>query len=89
MYYNQEPNDNPMEYDTVSFRIDRDKKAQLDILAKSMDRDRSYILNQAVDDFIALHQHQIAQINEGIAAADAGDFATDHEMAEAAAKWRR
>lgn len=78
-----------MEYDTVSFRIERSKKAQLDVLAKSMDRDRSYLLNQAVDDFIALHQQQIAHIKEGIAAADAGDFATDQEMAEAAAKWRR
>ncbi len=76
-------------YDTVSFRIERDKKAQLDVLAKSMDRDRSYLLNQAVDDFIALHRQQIAQIREGIAAADAGDFASDREMAEAAAKWRR
>jgi len=33
---------------TISFRIASEKVAQLDAIAKAMDRDRSYLLNEAV-----------------------------------------
>ena len=77
------------EFETVSFRIEKSKKAELDSLAKAMERDRSYILNQAVADFIAFNRWQIERIEQGMAAAEAGDFATEEEMAAAIAKWRR
>ena len=34
---------------TISFRIAPEKVAELDLIAKSMDRDRSYLLNEAVE----------------------------------------
>ena len=76
-----------MKYDTVSFRIDKTRKAELDAIAHAMERDRSYVLNRAVADFIELNKWQIQRIKEGIAAADAGDFASDEELAAAHAKW--
>jgi len=37
---------------TVSFRIAEDKVAALDAIAKTMDRDRSYLLNEAVENYL-------------------------------------
>ena len=37
---------------TISFRIDPQKVDELDGIAKSMDRDRSYLLNEAVDIYL-------------------------------------
>jgi predicted transcriptional regulator len=76
-------------HDTISFRIDRKRKAALDKLAKAMERDRSHLINQALADFIELHNWQIARIKAGLAAAEAGDYASDADIDKAMAKWRR
>ena len=65
---------------SVTFRLD-DKKVQiLDQLAESMDRDRSYLLNEAVDDFLDVQQWQLEGIDRAIADADAGKFASDDQV---------
>jgi predicted transcriptional regulator len=63
----------------VNFRLENDKIAALDRLAKSLDRDRSYLLTEAVDSYLELHQWQIEQIHEGIREADAGKL-IDHDV---------
>ncbi len=78
-----------MSFQTISFRIPKSKKTELDAIAASMDRDRSYVLNQAVAEYIELHRRQTERIKEGVAAAEAGDFATEDDLAAARAKWRR
>ena len=65
---------------SVTFRLDDDKLQVLDGLATTMDRDRSYLLNEAVENYIDLHQWQINEIRQAIAEADAGDFATNEEV---------
>jgi predicted transcriptional regulator len=65
--------------EAVNFRLENNKIAALDRLAKSLDRDRSYLLTEAVDNYLELHQWQIEQIQEGIRQADAGKL-IDHEM---------
>jgi predicted transcriptional regulator len=52
----------------------------LDKLAEVKDRDRSYLIKQAVADFIALHRWQIEEVERAIQEADAGKFATDDEV---------
>jgi predicted transcriptional regulator len=64
----------------VTFRLDDDKLQFIDGLAVTMDRDRSYLLNEAVDNYIDLHRWQINEIRQAIAEADAGEFATDEEV---------
>ncbi len=75
--------------ETVTFRVDSDKKDALDAIAAGQDRDRSYVLNQAIDAYIETHRWQIEHIEEGLRQADAGEFATDEEVAAAFAKWRK
>jgi len=70
-----------MTKETVTFRIDAEKRAILDRLAEKRDRDRSYLLNEAVDAYLDVHAWQIAHIEEGLRQAEAGDFADEAEVA--------
>jgi len=75
--------------ETISFRLGTEKKEKLDAIAEIVDRDRSYLLNEAVDAYIELHQWQIEHIQEGIRQADAGKFASKAEVAAAFARRRK
>lgn len=72
-----------MARETIAFRIDQGKRAELDRLAKAIDRDRSYVLNEAVDAYLDVHAWQTAHIEEGLRQADAGEFADDADVAAA------
>jgi predicted transcriptional regulator len=50
---------------TISFRIDPEKVAQLDGIAKAMDRDRSYLLNEAVESYLSEQRRFTAMVEEG------------------------
>jgi predicted transcriptional regulator len=69
-----------MSKENITFRIDSDQKAALDAIAAGMNRDRSYVLNEAVATYLEMYQWQIKEIQKGIAEADAGDFASDEEV---------
>lgn len=69
-----------MSKENITFRIDSDQKAALDAIAAGMNRDRSYVLNEAVATYLEMYQWQIEEIQKGIAEADAGDFASDEEV---------
>jgi len=71
---------------TVSFRLEREKVAVLDKLAEAQTRDRTFLLNEAVDAYLDVQRWQIEHIREGLRQADAG-MGADH--AEVRAKWRR
>lgn len=71
---------------TVSFRLGADKVAELDKLGKAQARDRSFLLNEAVDAYLDEQRRQLAHIKEGLRQADSG-MGKPHE--EVVAKWRR
>jgi predicted transcriptional regulator len=54
-----------------------------------MDRDRSYLLSEAVRAFLQTQQWQLQQIEAGIADADAGRVVDHQKVKGMAAKWRR
>ncbi len=72
---------------TITFRVDAQKRKALDAIAAGLDRDRSYILNEAIENYLEVHQWQLAHIKEGLRQADAGEFAKDSEVAAAFARW--
>jgi len=78
-----------MDRETISFRLDAKKRAALDAIARAHDRDRTYVLNEAIDAYLDVHQWQIEHIQKGIRQADAGEFASDTEVAAAFSRWRR
>ena len=74
---------------TVSFRADSRKVEELDRLAEAQDRDRSYLLNEAIDYYLDLQQYHIQSIREGIRDADAGNLVPHEEVIEEVKKLRR
>lgn len=64
----------------LTLRLDPKLKNQLDRLSKSMNRSRSFVAAQAIQEYVSVNEWQIGEIKKGLAEADAGDFATDEEM---------
>ena len=74
---------------TVSFRLDARKVKALDTIAKSVRRDRTFLLDEAVQYYIDLHEWQLKQIQESIAEADAGRLLDHSQVKKIVRKWRR
>jgi predicted transcriptional regulator len=75
-----------MEKQTLTFRVNRKKVRELDRLAEALDRDRSYLLNQAVDQYLSVHEYHLRQIKEGLAQARAGKLI---DYGEVKAGWKK
>ena len=56
----------------VSVRLDAALNDQVATIAIALDRPKSWVIEQALRDFLAIQQWQLAAIEEGIRAADAG-----------------
>jgi len=72
---------------TISFRIAPEKVAQLDLLAKAIDRDRSYLLNQAVEGYINEQRRFAALVKEGLEASRKGELIDDEEVGRMIDSW--
>jgi len=77
-----------MSREAFSVRTDAKKVKQLDKLAEQQDRSRNYLVNQAIDQYLELHDWQDERIREGIKAADEGRFASDAEMEQIFNKYK-
>lgn len=75
MYYNVY-----MEKVSVSFRTDQKKVKQLDALAKRQRRDRTQLIDEAIENYLEIQQWQMEEIKTAVREADAGDFASDEEV---------
>lgn len=75
--------------ETITFRIDSESKALLDEAAQELDRDRSYVVNQAVVAYLDLYRWQLEDTKKGIAEADAGLFASEEEVQKTFARWMK
>ena len=75
--------------DTTALTIRMEKPASLalDQLAQSTDRSRNWLVNRAIEDYIAQNQWQIKRIEDGVKAAAVGDYAADAEVARVFAKY--
>ncbi len=69
-----------MKRERISFRLESGKREALDAVASALDRDRSYIINEAIEAYLDVHRWQADHIREGLRQADAGEFATEAEM---------
>jgi predicted transcriptional regulator len=78
---------------TLTFRAPEEKVAALDSVAELQQRDRSFVINEAVDQYLSLYDYHCSLIDEGIRQADAGHLIPHDEvkktMAELSRKRRR
>ncbi|MEK7144556.1 MAG: CopG family transcriptional regulator [Patescibacteria group bacterium] len=72
-----------IEKDTVTFRIPTQKRTELDRVADGLLRDRSFVLNEAVDAYLDTKRWQIAHVEGGLKDAKAGRFASARDVERA------
>ena len=63
-----------------SVRTENGKLDEIDAIAKAQDRSRNYVVNQAIDHYLDEERQWIAEVKKGLAAAEAGDFASEDEV---------
>ncbi|MBI4875745.1 MAG: CopG family transcriptional regulator, partial [Acidobacteria bacterium] len=61
----------------------------LDSIASALDRDRSYIVNQALAAYVELHRWQLEHIRRGLSEAQAGTFVPAAEAGKVIDRLRR
>ena len=77
------------ESSVLTLRLDAKLKNQLDRLSKSMNRSRSFVAAQAIQEYVSVNEWQIGEIKKAIAAADRGEFASDEEVEQRLKRWTR
>jgi predicted transcriptional regulator len=71
---------------SLTVRVRQDTSERLDLLSKAMNRSKSYVIEQALDQYLALNEWQIQGIQAAIDDVDNGAGAlTDHS--EVRTKW--
>ena len=73
---------------TMTIRLEDEMKDRLEQLAESTHRSKSYLAAEAIREYVANNEWQIAEIGAALREADAGDFASDKELAAVARKWK-
>lgn len=74
---------------TMTVRLPESIKARLDRLASATDRSKSWLASDAITSYVEAHEWQIAEIEQGLREADAGDFASTDEVAAVFDRWSR
>ncbi len=64
----------------ISFVTPKEKRQRLDEIADVFGTNLSAVINEALDQYIDLHQWQLAHIEKGVEAARQGDFASEKEV---------
>lgn len=68
-------------------RVSDETANKLDQIAEKLDRSRSYMAAQAIEDYVAREGWQIAEIEAGLAEANRGEFVGDDEVAKVVGKY--
>jgi predicted transcriptional regulator len=71
----------------VSVRLETALNDQVTSIAAALDRPRSWVIEQAVRDFVAVQQWQLAAIDEGIRAADTGHLVAHESVVAWVQSW--
>lgn len=73
---------------TMTIRLEDEVKDRLDHLAQATQRSKSFLAAEAIRVFVETNEWQIGEIRAALKEADAGDFASDKDVAALAKKWK-
>lgn len=71
----------------MSVRLPDEVEQQLWTLAQSTGRTKSWLANQAIQDYLAREAWQVAEVEAALCEADAGDFVPEKEMMAKFNRW--
>jgi len=67
---------------TLTLRMLKETKVELERLSEATGRSQGWLVLDAVQRYLDTEGWQVQEIEQALAEADAGDFATDEEMEE-------
>jgi predicted transcriptional regulator len=73
---------------TMTIRLEDEVRDRLDQLAEATQRSKSFLAAEAIRAFVETNEWQIGEIRAALREADAGDFASDKDVAELSRKWK-
>ena len=71
----------------TTVRIDENMLGRLDSIAKKQDRTRSYLINQALKQYIEYEEWFVQEVKDGLKEVEQGEIATDNEVKAIFQKW--
>lgn len=74
---------------TISFRADAETVEALDAIASAKDRSRSYLINEAIGNYIELHEYQDALVHQGLEEMRKGNVVAHADVVKRWKKTRR
>jgi predicted transcriptional regulator len=72
---------------SLNVRLNPELDDQLSSVAENLDRPRSWVVEQAIKEFIDLQTWHLAAIDEGLREADAGKLIAHDEVADWVKSW--
>ncbi len=78
-----------MAKETMTVRLEPETRDALDAIAATLDRDRSYVVNQALAAYVETHRWQVEHIQKGLREANAGKFVSHANVNKVIARLRR
>lgn len=73
---------------TMTVRLDDEVKDRLELLSEATQRSKSFLAAEAIVAYIENNEWQIGETQAALKEADAGDFASDKDVAALATKWK-
>jgi RHH-type transcriptional regulator, rel operon repressor / antitoxin RelB len=73
---------------TMTVRLEDEVKDRLELLAEPTQRSKSFLAAEAIVAYVENNEWQIGEIKAALKEADAGDFASDKDIAGIARKWK-
>ena len=73
---------------TMTIRLEDEVRDRLDRLAEATQRSKSFLAAEAIRAFVETNEWQIREIRAALREADAGDFASDKDVAALSRKWK-
>ena len=71
----------------VTLRMGKDRVKMLDDIGKCYDRDRSYIVNEAVEEYLVRRHWQLEEVKRAMAEIKEGKVLTEEEFLRDVASW--
>ncbi len=65
---------------TISFRTEEQQRERLDQIAGELDRNRNWVINKAIDDYLEQYEWERAKIKRGVADFAAGRSSSAEEF---------
>ena len=78
-----------MAREIMTVRVEPRTRKALDGIASSLDRNRTYVVNEALQSYIDVHKWQIEHIQQGLCEAKAGKFVPKAEVSRVIGRLRR